>query len=102
MNLMNFSRHQKQHLRQHSRNLANLFCATEGGDTFIKVLTTGVAAAPPTFELVVQILQQNPDDLNDGHDEGAERQRSRVEPTRHTRQQEAAAPTKGSAAAAPT
>uniref|UniRef100_A0A3B5BF09 Uncharacterized protein n=1 Tax=Stegastes partitus TaxID=144197 RepID=A0A3B5BF09_9TELE len=27
-----------------------------------------------TFQLVVQILQQNPDDLNDGEDEGAERQ----------------------------
>uniref|UniRef100_A0A3Q3Q1Q6 Uncharacterized protein n=1 Tax=Monopterus albus TaxID=43700 RepID=A0A3Q3Q1Q6_MONAL len=34
-------------------------------------------------QLVVQILQQNPDDLNDGEDEGAERQSSRVIPERH-------------------
>lgn len=30
---------------------------------------------------MVQILQQDPDDLNDGEDQGAERQRSRVIPT---------------------
>lgn len=36
-----------------------------------------------TFELVVQILQQDPDDLNNGEDQGAKRQSSCVIPKQH-------------------
>lgn len=73
---MHFSKHQKQHFKQHNRKRANLFWAPKK-DTISRgsiplfslqscwLVSVWAARDRRTLQLVVEVLQQNSDDLND-------------------------------------